>query len=191
MVFQNPDNQTVATIIEDDVAFGPENVGVAPDEIRKRVDWALDAVGMGEFRTRTASKLSGGQKQRVAIAGVLAMKPEILVFDESTSMLDPAGRNEVMAIAKKLNAEGITVINITHNMEEAALADRIIVLKSGRIALDGTPSEVFSSGVLEQCGLLLPPVTSLAKKLEKDGFVFEKAVLGQDELVEGICSQLA
>lgn len=191
MVFQNPDNQTVATIIEDDVAFGPENIGVEPSEIRKRVDWALEVVGMSEYRARTASKLSGGQKQRVAIAGVLAMKPEILILDESTSMLDPAGRKEIMDIAVKLNKEDITVINITHNMEEAALARRIIVLKSGRIVLDGTPEEVFSSEILEGSGLLLPPVTEFQRRLENSGFSFEKPVLDEDELAEAICSRLA
>lgn len=191
MVFQNPDNQMVATIIEDDIAFGPENVGIEREEIVRRVEWALDAVGMGEYRTRTASKLSGGQKQRIAIAGVLAMKPDILILDESTSMLDPNGRQEVMNIAKKLNESGITIINITHNMEEAAVADRIIVLKKGRIAIDGTPKEVFSSGFLEPCGLVLPPITQLAEHLKDEGFVFDGAVINEDELTEAVCQQLA
>lgn len=133
MVFQNPDNQMVATLIEDDVAFGPENIGVPREEIIERVNWALEAVDMTEYRTRSASKLSGGQKQRVAIAGVLAMKPEILIFDESTSMLDPEGRREIMDVARKLNDSGITVITITHNMDEAAMADRIIVLKRAEL----------------------------------------------------------
>lgn len=149
----------VATIIEDDVAFGPENIGVPREEIIERVNEALEAVGMSEYRKRSASKLSGGQKQRIAIAGVLAMRPQILILDESTSMLDPNGRKEIMAIAKKLNEQGITVINITHNMDEAVLADRIIVLRKGRVAIDGTPKEVFASGLLEACGLTLPPVT--------------------------------
>lgn len=187
MVFQNPDNQTVATIIEDDVAFGPENIGVPREEIVKRVDSALEAVGMSEFKKRTASKLSGGQKQRVAIAGVLAMKPDILILDESTSMLDPNGRKEIMDIARKLNGEGITVINITHNMDEAALADRIIVLRKGRIAMDGTPKEVFSSGQLEACGLTLPPVTRLSRALTESGFEFDGVITTEDELTEGIC----
>lgn len=191
MVFQNPDNQMVATIIEDDIAFGPENVGIEREEIVRRVEWALDAVGMSEYRTRTASKLSGGQKQRIAIAGVLAMKPDILILDESTSMLDPNGRQEVMSIAKKLNESGITVINITHNMEEAAVADRIIVLKKGRIAIDGTPKEVFSSGFLEPCGLVLPPITQLAEHLKDEGFIFDGAVINEDELTEAVCQQLA
>lgn len=191
MVFQNPDNQMVATIIEDDIAFGPENVGIEREEIVRRVEWALDAVGMSEYRTRTASKLSGGQKQRIAIAGVLAMNPDILILDESTSMLDPNGRQEVMSIAKKLNESGITVINITHNMEEAAVADRIIVLKKGRIAIDGTPKEVFSSGFLEPCGLVLPPITQLAERLKEEGFDFDDAVINEDELTEAVCQQLA
>lgn len=190
MVFQNPDNQMVATIIEDDVAFGPENIGVPREEIIERVDEALGAVGMSEYRKRSASKLSGGQKQRIAIAGVLAMRPEILILDESTSMLDPNGRKEIMDIARKLNNQGITVINITHNMDEAVLADRIIVLRKGRVAIDGTPKEVFSSGLLEACGLTLPPVFALCKSLEQKGFVFELPALTEAELVEGVCRQL-
>lgn len=190
MVFQNPDNQMVATIIEDDVAFGPENIGIAREEIVERVAYALDAVGMSEYRTRTASKLSGGQKQRIAIAGVLAMKPDILILDESTSMLDPNGRKEIMDIARKLNDEGITVINITHNMEEAVLADRLIVLRKGRIAMDGTPKEVFASGQLEACGLTLPPVTQLSDKLRQGGFDFDGVITAEDELVEGVCRLL-
>lgn len=190
MVFQNPDNQMVATIIEDDIAFGPENIGLDRDEIVSRVDYALDAVGMSEYRTRTASKLSGGQKQRIAIAGVLAMRPEILILDESTSMLDPNGRKEIMDIACKLNAQGITVINITHNMEEAALADRIVVLRKGRIAIDGTPKEVFSSGVISACGLTLPPITQLSDSLRKEGFCFDGVVTSEKELLEGVCKLL-
>lgn len=190
MVFQNPDNQMVATLIEDDVAFGPENIGVPREEIIERVNWALEAVDMTEYRTRSANKLSGGQKQRVAIAGVLAMKPEILIFDESTSMLDPEGRREIMDVARKLNDSGITVITITHNMDEAAMADRIIVLKKGRVALDGTPKEVFSSPVVEECGLTLPPATELARELGEKGYRFQGAVIDEDELVEGICRQL-
>ena len=190
MVFQNPDNQMVATVIEDDVAFGPENVGIPREEIVERVDWALEAVGMSEFRKRSASKLSGGQKQRVAIAGVLAMKPDIIIFDESTSMLDPEGRAEIMEVAKKLNATGITVISITHNMDEAAQADRIIVLRKGRLVLDGTPKEVFASPEVEECGLALPPTTELARMLTERGFAFSETVTDEDGLVEGICAQL-
>lgn len=190
MVFQNPDNQTVATIIEDDVAFGPENIGVPREEIIARVDEALSAVGMSEYRTRTASKLSGGQKQRVAIAGVLAMRPEILILDEATSMLDPQGRRDIMEIAERLNKQGITVINITHNMEEAVLADRIIVLRKGRVAIDDTPKNVFSSGIIEACGLTLPPITALSRALEENGFKFEFPITRENELVEEVCRLL-
>lgn len=189
MVFQNPDNQMVATIIEDDVAFGPENVGVPREEIVERVDEALEAVGMTEFRTRSASKLSGGQKQRVAIAGVLAMRPDIIVFDESTSMLDPEGRREILAVARKLNDGGITVIAITHNMDEAAQADRIIALRKGKIVADGTPKEVFASSAVAECGLMLPPAAETAKLLAERGFGFPETVTSEDELLEGICSQ--
>lgn len=190
MVFQNPDNQMVATIIEDDVAFGPENVGVPRDEIIERVTSALDAVGMSDYRSRTASKLSGGQKQRVAIAGVLAMRPDILILDESTSMLDPIGRRDVMSVAKALNQKGITVINITHNMDETCLADRIIVLRKGRVAIDGAPKEVFASGILEACGLTIPPISALSRKLAQNGFDFQGVVIDEKELVEKVCLQL-
>ncbi len=189
MVFQNPDNQTVATIIEDDVAFGPENIGLPREEIVERVDSALEAVGMSEYRKKQSSKLSGGQKQRVAIAGVLAMRPEVLILDEATSMLDPAGREEVMAVVKKLNAQGITVINITHNMEEAALAKRVVALRKGRLAIDGTPSQVFSSGLLSSCGLALPPAAALAKDLKEQGVDICLATT-EDSLVEGLCKLL-
>lgn len=190
MVFQNPDNQTVATIIENDVAFGPENIGLPREEIVERVAFALDAVGMSEFRTRTVSRLSGGQKQRIAIAGVIAMRPDILILDESTSMLDPNGRKDVMDIACKLNTQGITVVNITHNMEEAALANRIIALRKGRIVIDGTPKEVFSSGLIEACGLTLPPVTALSQELTLEGFEFSAPIITEKELVEDVCRQL-
>ena len=190
MVFQNPDNQMVATIIEDDVAFGPENIGVPREEIAERVDYALRAVGMEELRDRSASKLSGGQKQRVAIAGVLAMRPDIIVFDESTSMLDPEGRREIVAVSRALNEQGITVIAITHNMDEAAQADRIIALKKGRIAADGTPKEVFASSAVRECGLVLPPAAEAARLLSERGFVFPSAVTCEEELTEGICAQL-
>lgn len=190
MVFQNPDNQMVATIIEDDIAFGPENVGIEREEIIRRVDEALETVGMSEYRSRSASKLSGGQKQRIAIAGVLAMCPEILILDESTSMLDPNGRKEIMDVACRLNNSGITVINITHNMEEAALADRIVVLRKGRVAIDGKPKEVFASGLIEACGLTLPPVTQLSRSLMNEGFSFDGVITSEEELVEGVCRLL-
>ena len=146
MVFQNPDNQLVSAIVEDDVAFGPENLGVEPQEIRRRVDKALADVNMGAFRGKAPHLLSGGQKQRIAIAGVVAMKPSCIIFDEPTAMLDPKGRSEIMAIIEELNGEGITVILITHFMEEAARADRVIIMHDGRVFLDGTPSEVFAQG---------------------------------------------
>ena len=189
IVFQNPDNQTVATLVEDDVAFGPENVGLDRDEIIERVNSALEGVGMSEYRSRAVSKLSGGQKQRVAIAGVLAMKPDVIVFDESTAMLDPMGRREIMSIAKELNKQGITIIMITHNMDEAALCDRIIVLQRGEIVADGTPREVFADDV-PRFGLTLPPATETANLLKTKGFVFDEVVINEDELVEGICKQL-
>ncbi len=190
MVFQNPDNQTVATIVEDDVAFGPENIGLPREEIISRVRSALDAVSMTEFADRAVSKLSGGQKQRVAIAGVLAMRPEILILDEATSMLDPIGRREVLKVAKELNEQGITVINITHNMEEAAFAKRVLAMRKGRLAIDGTPKEVFASGLLEACGLKLPPVMQLAKALADRGFEMPSSVPDEEELAEEIWRQL-
>lgn len=189
IVFQNPDNQTVATMVEDDVAFGPENIGLPREEIVERVTFALESVGMQDYKDRPVSKLSGGQKQRVAIAGVLAMRPDVIVFDESTAMLDPLGRREIMSIAKSLNEQGITVIMVTHNMDEAALADRIIVLSKGEIALDGTPKEVFSQDVA-RFGLTLPPATATANRLSAVGFDFDGAVVNEVELVEEICKQL-
>ena len=162
MVFQNPDNQIVSTIVEDDVAFGPENLGVEPAEIRKRVDYALKRVGMYELKDKGAHMLSGGQKQRVAIAGAIAMKPECIIFDEPTAMLDPKGRDSVMQIIKELNSEGITCILITHFMEEAEQAERIIVLKNGRVLCDRTPAELFSDReMIETAGLEMPPLIAI------------------------------
>lgn len=171
MVFQNPDNQIVATIVEEDVAFGCENLGIAPDEIRKRVDAALEDVGMEKYARRQSYNLSGGQKQRVAIAGVIAMRRRCIIFDESTAMLDPMGRREVMAIIEKLNKEeGITVILITHHMNEAAMADRIIVMKDGEMIGDGTPSEVFGDpDKMWDAGLDVPQTTELLYKMRKQG----------------------
>ncbi len=171
MVFQNPDNQLVATIVEDDVAFGPENLGVPSDEIRRRVDAALAAVGMTKYAHHEPHRLSGGQKQRVAIAGIIAMTPKCIIFDESTAMLDPIGRREVMSTIKKLNREmGITVIMITHYMDEAAMAKRVLVLDDGRIALDGTPSEVFErEELLRSFGLDTPQCASLVHRLRRAG----------------------
>lgn len=166
MVFQNPDNQIVSSIVEDDVAFGPENLGVPPAEIRKRVDSALKQVGMYEHRLKGAHMLSGGQKQRIAIAGAIAMRPECIVFDEPTAMLDPKGRDSVMSMIRELNAEGITTILITHFMNEAAQADRIVVMKKGKILAEGTPDKIFSDAeLIEKAGLELPPVIELREKL--------------------------
>ena len=189
MVFQNPDNQTVATIVEEDVAFGPENLGVAPEEIRARVDWALEKVGMTAFRRTAPSMLSGGQKQRVAIAGVIAMKPEIIVFDESTSMLDPAGRLEVMETAKALNREnGATVVWITHFMDEAAQASRLIVVDDGEIRLDGAPRQVFSRvKEIQSYGLEAPDMTVLAAMLRERGLNVSGEILTVEEMEVELC----
>ncbi len=189
MVFQNPDNQTVATIVEEDVAFGPENLGVAPEEIRARVDWALEKVGMTAFRRTARVMLSGGQKQRVAIAGVIAMKPEIIVFDESTSMLDPAGRLEVMETAKALNREnGVTVVWITHFMDEAAQASRLIVVDDGEIRLDGAPRQVFSRvKEIQSYGLEAPDMTVLAAMLRERGLNVSGEILTVEEMEVELC----
>lgn len=188
IVFQNPDNQTVASIVEDDVAFGPENLGVPREEIVSRVQWALKAVGMEEYAKSTPFKMSGGQKQRIAIAGILAMKPKIIVLDEATSMLDPNGRKEVMAVLKKLNQEeNMTVIHITHHMEEAADADRILVMDGGKLVMDGTPREVFADGEkLKEHALSLPVAAELADMLRKAGLPVRESVLSEDELLEEI-----
>ncbi len=171
MVFQNPDNQLVATIVEEDVAFGPENLGLAPAEIRRRVDEALSTVNMTEFAKREPHRLSGGQKQRVAIAGVIAMMPDCIIFDESTAMLDPVGRKEIVATMEKLNREhGITVLTITHYMEEAVRADRVIVLLDGKIAMDGAPEQVFAkASELRRAGLELPQCAQLIEELRAHG----------------------
>lgn len=191
MVFQNPDNQMVATIVEDDVAFGPENLGVEPSEIIKRVDESLAAVGMSDYKNSTASRLSGGQKQRVAIAGVLAMKPEIMILDEATSMLDPDGREEVMSVVKKMNDGGITIINITHDMSEVALSQRVIVLKEGEIIFDGKPNALFDSPeILKRANLDLPPVGKLRKTLIEHGLNISGDSMDEDELAEDIWQSL-
>ena len=175
MVFQNPDNQLVATIVEDDVAFGPENLGIESSEIRKRVDEALAVVGMSEYAKGEPARLSGGQKQRVAIAGILAMKPDCMIFDESTAMLDPLGRRDIMNTIEKLNREhGITIIMITHYMDEAARANRIVVLDDGEVLMDGTPVEIFSKPErLEKCGLDVPQCVSVVHTLKKYGINIE------------------
>ncbi len=192
MVFQNPDNQLVATIVEEDVAFAPENLGVAPDEIRKRVDYALDAVNMTKFSQHAPHMLSGGQKQRIAIAGVLAMKPEVLVMDEPTAMLDPSGRREIMATVKKLNGEEkMTVVMITHFMEEAAQADRVVVMDHGEIVMEGTPKEIFSRvEELKKIGLDVPQTTELLHSLKKTGAQVKTDLLSIDECVEELLSVL-
>ena len=186
MVFQNPDNQIVATVVEDDVAFGPENLGVEPKEIRKRVDSALQNVGMYKYRLHEPHKLSGGQKQRVAIAGVIAMQTECIVLDEPTAMLDPRGRKSVMETVKKLNRElGITVLFITHYMDEAVQADRVVVIDNGKLKLDGTPKEVFKNiDLLKSLGLDVPQSAELAHLLRKDGFKLEDGILSTDEFIK-------
>ena len=186
MVFQNPDNQLVATIVEEDVAFGPENLGLKREEIRRRVDSSLALVGMTDYSRHAPHKLSGGQKQRVAIAGIIAMKPEVIIFDESTAMLDPQGRREVMDIMERLNKEeGITIINITHYMEEAARADRVIVINDGRLSLDGTPREVFSEvEKLREMGLEAPQGNELVLELRKTGLKIDGESLTEEECIE-------
>ncbi len=191
IVFQNPDNQIVATIVEDDVAFGPENLGIVRDKMVERVDWALEKTGMIENRYRVVSKLSGGQKQRVAIAGVLAMKPSVIIFDESTSMLDPRGKRDILEIIHALKQEGITIIHITHSMEEVVDADKVIVLNKGRLKFMGTPKELFKSDEVEKNNLVLPDVTLLANSLRDKGVIAEDIiVLKDDELVEALCNRL-
>lgn len=186
VVFQNPDNQIVATIVEEDVAFGPENLGIEPKEIRKRVDDALNAVGMYEYRFHEPHKLSGGQKQRVAIAGIMAMQTDCIVLDEPTAMLDPKGREEVMNSMLRLNKEmGITVVLITHYMDEAVKADRVIVMDSGCVVLDGTPRDVFShDDIIEKAGLELPDSAKLAHILKKNGVNLPDGILTPDEFTE-------
>lgn len=189
MVFQNPDNQIVATIIEEDVAFGPENLGIKPEEIRERVDEALETVGMSEYKKGSPNQLSGGQKQRIAIAGVIAMKPRCIVFDESTAMLDPIGRRQVMKTMQKLNKEyGITIIHITHYMQEAILADRIIVMDKGQVILQGTPKEVFKEvKQIKDIGLDVPDTTYLVYLLNQEGFDLPIDLLTVEEVTEAIC----
>lgn len=189
MVFQNPDNQIVSSIVEDDIAFGPENLGIPPVEIRKRVDLALKAVDMYEHRTKAPHTLSGGQKQRIAIAGAIAMMPECIVFDEPTAMLDPMGRTKVLEIIKNLNSKGITVILITHFMEEATQADRIVVMDRGKICKDLTPKELFSdSASVIASGLELPIVAQLARRLRERGIALEQGILTSDEFAKSIIS---
>lgn len=189
MVFQNPDNQLVATVVEEDIAFGPENLGVDPKEIRKRVDESLKQVGMDGFQTDTPSKLSGGQKQRIAIAGILAMKPQCIVLDEPTAMLDPVGRKDVMDTVHRLNKENnITIILITHYMDEAVSADKVYVIDDGKIVMKGVPKEVFSQVErMKSYGLDVPQVTETAYNLRKLGIDIPQDILTVEEMVGAIC----
>ena len=188
MVFQNPDNQLVSAIVEDDVAFGPENLGVDPQEIRQRVDQALEAVNMGQFKNKAPHLLSGGQKQRIAIAGVVAMKPRCIIFDEPTAMLDPKGRKEIMAIIDELHQEGITVVLITHFMEEAVRADRVIIMNEGKLLLDGTPAEVFAQGqLMKSVNLDVPPIVELADELRAVGIAVPDEIITEEEMVTYLC----
>ena len=188
MVFQNPDNQLVATVVEEDVAFGPENLGLPREEIRRRVNSSLALVGMSEYAKHAPHKLSGGQKQRVAIAGIIAMRPEVIIFDESTAMLDPRGRDEVIRVMEQLNREeGITVINITHYMDEAARADRVVVINDGEIMLDGTPREIFAkTDLLHSVGLEAPQGCELISMLRKEGIEIPGDPLNEQECTEAI-----
>ena len=187
MVFQNPDNQIVGQLVEEDVGFGPENLGVPSDEIRARVDESLKAVGMYAYRKNDPVKLSGGQKQRVSIAGVTAMHPDCIIFDEPTAMLDPAGRKDVIETAKKLNREGITIILITHYMEEVTGADRVIVMNKGKAVMEGTPKEIFSRvPELKALRLTVPQVTELAWELKQRGLDIPAGILTEAELIAAV-----
>ena len=189
MVFQNPDNQIVTTIVEEDCAFGLENLGTPPAEIRARVDDALHSVGMSEFALASPSMLSGGQKQRVAVAGVLAMRPKIIVFDESTAMLDPIGRRDVFALARRLNVEeGITIVWITHFMEEAAMADRLVIMDAGRVAMDGTPGDVFTQAEkVTALGLDVPEMMKLTHMLRQEGVALPDGIMTVNEMAVELC----
>jgi energy-coupling factor transport system ATP-binding protein len=188
MVFQNPDNQLVSSIVEDDVAFGPENLGVEPGEIRRRVDESLYAVNMYEERKKAPHLLSGGQKQRIAIAGVVAMRPDCIIFDEPTAMLDPHGRQEVMDIIQKLHKEGITIVLITHFMEEAAMAERVIIMDRGKVMLDGTPRQVFSRvEEIRSMDLDVPFAVDLADRLRHRGIPVPPEIIKDEEMVDFLC----
>lgn len=189
MVFQNPDNQIVAAVVEEDVAFGPENLGVEPKEIRRRVDEALANVNMTDYALHSPGLLSGGQKQRIAIAGVLAMKPDCIVLDEPTAMLDPAGRQEVLDTVHRLNKEeGITIVYITHFMEEAVTSDRVVVMKNGKLLHDGTPREIFSQvPMLKELGLDVPVAAEVATKLRLDGVTLSNGIITEEELGDQLC----
>lgn len=188
MVFQNPDNQIVSSMVEDEVAFGPENIGIENPELRKRVDNALKSVGMYEYRNREAHKLSGGQKQRIAIAGAVAMRPDCIVFDEPTAMLDPKGRSQVMKVIRELNDQGITIILITHFMEEVAEADRVLVMKSGKLLAGSVPEDVFAdTNLIESAGLEIPAAVLLRNELIENGISLSHEVINKDDLVDALC----
>ena len=189
MVFQNPDNQLVATVVEEDIAFGPENLGVEPKEIRKRVDDALERVGMRGFAKKEPHMLSGGQKQRIAIAGILAMQPEIIILDEPTAMLDPIGRREVLRIVQELNASyGITIVYITHFMEEALLASRVLVMNQGGVVMDGAPRDVFTDGArMRAFGLDVPQMVELRMRLAERGIQLPPSILTVEEMAQALC----
>ena len=192
MAFQNPDNQLVTTIVEEDIAFGPENLGVAPEEIRKRVDKALASVGMTAYAERAVHLLSGGQKQRIAIAGILALQPEILVLDEATAMLDPSGRNELLNTVRSLHDAGMTVVMVTQYLEETTGCDRIVVMNRGRIVLDGTPSYVFSqTETLKESNLVPPEVVRLRNALKASGYAVSDQALSAEQLAEEVCPLLS
>ncbi len=188
LVFQNPDNQLIASVVEEDVAFGPENLGLSPEETRKRVDEALKSVGMYDFRNSAPNKLSGGQKQRVAIAGIIAMQPQCIVLDEPTAMLDPRGRKEVIDTVRRLNKDkGITVILITHFMDEAEFADRVLVMDDGKIIKDGTPSDIFSDiDTLKKCGLSVPQTTEFLYQLRKKNIKIETGIISVEDTANAI-----
>lgn len=189
MIFQNPDNQIVAAIVEEDVAFGPENIGVPADEIRQRVDKALAVVGMSDYARHAPHLLSGGQKQRIAIAGILALEPNVIVLDEPTAMLDPQGRKEIVRTVTKLNKEkGMTIVYITHYMTEALAADRVVVMEKGRIKFMGTPREVFSRvDEVEKAGLEVPLAAKIASELRKSGIKIPKDIITDEELAQALC----
>lgn len=188
MVFQNPDNQLVSSVVEDDVAFGPENLGTEPAEIRRRVDEALGSVRMGEYKRKAPHLLSGGQKQRIAIAGVVAMRPECIIFDEPTAMLDPRGRADIMNIIRNLSDDGITVILITHFMDEAVQADRIVIMDKGKIFLDGTPEQVFSNvGRIRAINLDVPLAVEIAENLRSRGVDVPRDIITNERLADYIC----
>ena len=189
MIFQNPDNQMIASIVEDDVAFGPENIGLPPKQIRENVDDSLKAVGMEKYRLSSPQHLSGGQKQRIAIASILAMTPECIVLDEPTAMLDPKGRRDVMDTLIKLNKERhMTVVHITHYMEEAVEADRVIVMDHGKVVMEGTPRQIFVRvEEMKALGLDVPPMTELAWRLRKDGFDIPADILTVEEMTNALC----